>query len=92
MQGADREVDGGVGAGQGVEHHEVVDDALEADCGDRDTGGAEFVGGVGLALVAQDVGLAGDDECRGQAGSCSVVARRCGPRAPAPPVSRRGRR
>ena len=58
---------GGVGVGEGVEHHEVVDDALEADRGDRHAGVAELVR-VRLALVAQDVGLAGDDQRRRQAG------------------------
>ena len=50
---------GGLGLAQGVEHHEVVDDALEADCGDRDAGLAQLVG-VRLALVAEDVGAGGD--------------------------------
>jgi len=53
-----------VGLAQGFEHDKVVDDALVPDCGDRDSGGAEVVG-VGLALVAQDVGLDGDDQRRG---------------------------
>src|SRR5436309_15965688 len=59
-QGGDGHRDGGlggVGAAQGVEHHEVVDDALETHRGDRDAGLTELVG-VGLALVAQHVGLA----------------------------------
>src|SRR4051794_10113906 len=45
---------GGVGVAQGVEHHEVVDDALIAGGRDGYAGGAELVG-IGLALVAQDV-------------------------------------
>src|SRR5688572_12038633 len=52
-------VDGGVrglGAAQRVEHDEVVDDALVADGGDGDAGGAQLVG-VRFALVAQNVGL-----------------------------------
>jgi hypothetical protein len=44
-----------------------VDHGLEAYGGDRDARLAELVG-VGLALVAQYVGLAGDDQGRGQAG------------------------
>src|SRR6478736_8569821 len=56
---ADRRV-GGVGLAQGVEHHEVVDDALVSDRGDRDARLAQLVR-VGLALVAQDVGLTRDD-------------------------------
>src|ERR1039457_3896232 len=32
----------GVGVAQGVDHHEVVDDALVADRGNRDAGGAEL--------------------------------------------------
>src|SRR6476619_2088679 len=57
---ADRRV-GGVGLAQGVEHHEVVDDALIADSGDGDVGVAQLVR-VGLAFVAQDVGCGGDHE------------------------------
>jgi hypothetical protein len=41
---------GGLGAAQGVEHHEVVNDALVAGSGDGDAGGAEL-GRVGFALV-----------------------------------------
>src|SRR5580700_9677034 len=52
---------GGVSVAQGVEHDEVVDSAVIAHRGDRDPGGAQ-VGGVGLALVAQHVGLAVDDQ------------------------------
>ena len=58
---------GRVGLPKRVEHDEVVDDALVAGRGDGDAGGAEVVG-VGLALVAQHVGLTGDDECGRQAG------------------------
>src|SRR5687767_7684630 len=56
-QRADSERDrglGGVCLAQGVEHHEVVDDGLEAHRGDGDPGFTELVG-VRLALVAQDV-------------------------------------
>jgi hypothetical protein len=56
---------GRIRAGQGVEHHEVVDDALVAHGGDVVAGGPEL-GGVGLALVPQDVGLVGDDQSLGQ--------------------------
>ena len=55
----------GLGHGGALEHHEVVDDALVADRGDRDTGLPERVG-VHLALVAQYIGLAGDDQRRRQ--------------------------
>ena len=44
----------GMGVAQGVDHDEVVDDALVADGGDGDAGLPEL-GRVGLALVAQDV-------------------------------------
>ncbi len=69
-QGCDRLGDGGAGgvcAAQGVEHDEVVDDALVAHRGDGDTGGAQL-GGICLALVAQHVGFAGDHERGRQAG------------------------
>jgi zinc/manganese transport system permease protein len=69
-QGGGGEVDGGlggVGLAQGVEHDEVVDDALVADRGHRDSGRAELAG-VGLAFVAKDVGLAGDHQGRRQPG------------------------
>ena len=39
---------GGVGVAHGVDHDEVVDDALVADRGDRDAGRPQFRG-VGLA-------------------------------------------
>lgn len=48
---------GGVGLAQRVEHHEVVDDALVTDGGDRNSGLAQPVR-VRLALVAQ--GARGD--------------------------------
>ena len=57
----------GVGVAQRVDHHEVVDDALEPDGGHRDPSLAEL-GGVGLALVAQHIGLAHDDQGRRQPG------------------------
>jgi hypothetical protein len=58
---------GGVCSAQRIEHDEVVDDALVADRGHGDAGLAELVR-VGLALVAEDVGLTVDHECRRQPG------------------------
>ena len=47
-----------------VEQHEVVDDAVVAHCRDRDAGPSQLRG-VGLAFVAQGVGLV-DEEQRGR--------------------------
>ena len=60
--------DGGTGrvrVAEGVEHHEVVRDAVVADRGDGDARGAE-VRRVRLALIAQHVGLVDDHERRRQ--------------------------
>jgi hypothetical protein len=53
----------GVGVRQGVQHDEVMNDGLEPDRRNGDTGLPKLVG-VSLALVAQHVRLAGDDERR----------------------------
>src|SRR5262245_9396160 len=58
---------GGGGAAQGVEHHEVVADAIEPYARGADTRGGELAS-VGLALVAQDVVLVDDHERFGQVG------------------------
>ena len=55
------------GAADGVEHHEVVDDAVEADAGGAHARLGELAG-VGLALVAQHVVLVDDDERLRQSG------------------------
>jgi hypothetical protein len=71
---ADRRI-GGVGLAQGVEHHEVVDDALVADRGDRDTGLAQLVC-VGLTLVARRMSASAViTSAGGSPASCSRVAR-----------------
>ncbi len=57
---------GGAGVAQAVQEEEVVDHAGHADGGHVHTGLAQLVG-VLLALVAQDVGLVGDDQGGGQA-------------------------
>lgn len=56
---------GGVGLAAWVEHHEVVMDAVVPDGCDRDPGAPELCG-VGLALVARDVGLVDEQQCRRQ--------------------------
>ena len=62
-----------MGPAQGVQHHEVVDDAPVADGGVGDAGLAQ-PGRVGLALVAQDVRLARDDQRRRQTGELLPLA------------------
>ena len=72
---------GGGGRAKRVEHHEVVDDALVARRGDIDAGLAELAS-VRLTLVAEHVGLAGDDERLGKPGKLvsARTERRCGDR------------
>src|SRR4051794_26779728 len=51
----------GGGLADGVEHHEVVDDAVVADAGGAHAGLGELAS-IGLALVAKDVVLVDDEE------------------------------
>src|SRR6478752_1538349 len=57
----------GVGVGQDVQHHEVVDGSAVADGRDGNSGGAQ-TSGVRLALVAEHVSLRRDHHRRRQTG------------------------
>ena len=88
-QGGDGLRDGGPrrpAVAERVEHHEVVRGAVVADGGDRDAGLAQ-ARRVGLALVAQHVGLVDDDQGRREPGELLDRSRAAGTRT-APSASR----